>query len=355
MTYPRILIDTRIIKQNVSEVVSLAKGYGISLAGVTKGYCAHPEIVKAYVDGGVEYLADSRILNLKRIAHINIPKIMLRLPMVSEAEDIIDYADISLNSEIDTIKALSDAAIAKNKIHNIILMVDLGDLREGYFNIDELYLAIESILEFKGVKLIGLGSNLTCYGGVIPDSETLNRLNKVKEKISELYDIELEIVSGGNSSSIHLLEDGELKGINNLRIGESFIFGTESAYGGQLDGTNSNAFTIQAQVIEIKEKPSVPTGKIGKDAFGKTPTFVDRGIRKRMLCAIGKQDIDLDTLYPIDSELIILGGSSDHLILDCHDCSRDYKIGDIIEFNIHYVSLLRAMTSEYIEKVIVDK
>lgn len=355
MTYPRILIDTRIIKQNVSEVVKLAKGYGINLAGVTKGYCAHPEIVQAYIDGGVEYLADSRILNLKKIAHIKIPKIMLRLPMISEVEDIIDYADISLNSEIDTIKALSDAAIAKNRIHNIILMVDLGDLREGYFNIDELYLAVEAILEFKGVKLIGLGSNLTCYGGVIPDSETLNRLNSIKDKLSELYNIELEIVSGGNSSSLHLLEDGELIGINNLRIGESLIFGTESAYGDQLDGTNSRAFTIQAQVIEIKEKPSVPTGKIGKDAFGKTPTFVDRGIRKRMLCAIGKQDIDLDTLYPLDNELIILGGSSDHLILDCHDCKRNYKIGDIIEFNIHYVSLLRAMTSEYIEKVFVDK
>ncbi len=355
MTYPRILIDTRIIKQNVSEVVKLAKGYGISLAGVTKGYCAHPDIVQAYVDGGVEYLADSRILNLKKIAHIKIPKIMLRLPMISEVKDIIDYTDISLNSEIETIKALSEAAIAKNKIHNIILMVDLGDLREGYFNIKEIYLVVATILELRGIKLIGIGSNLTCYGGVIPDRDSLNRLNSIKENISELYNIELEIVSGGNSSSLHLLEDGELIGINNLRIGESLIFGTESAYGDQLDGTNSRAFTIQAQIIEIKEKPSVPTGKIGKDAFGKTPTFVDRGIRKRMLCAIGKQDIDLDTLYPLDKELIILGGSSDHLILDCHDCNRDYKIGDIIEFNIHYVSLLRAMTSEYIEKVIVDK
>ena len=208
-------------------------------------------------------------------------------------------------------------------------------------------------MELKGIKLLGIGSNLTCYGGVIPDSVSLNRLNSIKEKIESLYNIELEIISGGNSSSIHLLEDKELEGINHLRIGESFIFGTESAYGKQLYGTNSNAFTIEAEIIEIKEKPSVPTGIIGKDAFGKTPTFVDRGVRKRILCAIGKQDIDLDTLYPFDNELIILGGSSDHLILDCHDCSRDYKIGDIVQFNIHYVSLLRAMTSEYIEKHVI--
>lgn len=355
MSYPRILIDTNIIKDNVSELVNLAKSYGISLAGVTKGYCAHPEIVQAYVDGGISYLADSRIINLKKIAHFNIPKIMIRLPMISEAHDIIDYADISLNSELDTIKELSIAAIEKNKIHNIILMADLGDLREGYFNFDELLSVVGTVMELGGIKLIGIGSNLTCYGGVIPDNELLDKLIIIKEKISDLYNIELEIISGGNSSSVHLLKGEGIKGINNLRIGESIIFGTESAYGNQLNNTNSNAFKIQAEVIEIKEKPSVPTGKIGKDAFGKTPTFVDRGIRKRMLCAIGKQDIDLDTLYPLDKQLIILGGSSDHIILDCQDCNRNYKIGDIIEFNIHYVSLLRAMTSEYIEKVIIDK
>lgn len=353
MTYPRIIIDTNIIKNNVSEVVKLTKEYGIDLAGVTKGYCAYPEIVQAYVDGGVKYLADSRMINLKRIAHFDIPKIMLRLPMISETDDIIDYVDISLNSELDTIKALSQAALKKDKVHSIILMIDLGDLREGYFNLDDLYSDLESIMELKGIRLLGIGSNLTCYGGVIPNSETLNRLNIIKQKIEDLYNIELEIVSGGNSSSIHLLEDKELEGINHLRIGESFIFGTESAYGKQLKGTNSNAFTIEAEIIEIKDKPSVPTGKIGKDAFGKTPTFVDRGIRKRILCGIGKQDIDLDTLYPEDNKLIILGGSSDHLILDCHNSDHDYKIGDILKFNIHYVSLLRAMTSEYIDKVII--
>ena len=353
MTYPRIIIDTNIIKNNVSEVVKLTKKYGIDLAGVTKGYCAYPEIVQAYVDGGVKYLADSRMINLKRIAHFDIPKIMLRLPMISEADDIIDYVDISLNSELDTIKALSQAALKKDKVHSIILMIDLGDLREGYFNLDDLYSDLESIMELKGIRLLGIGSNLTCYGGVIPNSETLNRLNIIKQKIEDLYNIELEIVSGGNSSSIHLLEDKELEGINHLRIGESFIFGTESAYGKQLKGTNSNAFTIEAEIIEIKDKPSVPTGKIGKDAFGKTPTFVDRGIRKRILCGIGKQDIDLDTLYPEDDKLIILGGSSDHLILDCHNSDHDYKIGHILKFKIHYVSLLRAMTSEYIDKVII--
>ncbi|NLV89157.1 MAG: alanine/ornithine racemase family PLP-dependent enzyme [Tissierellia bacterium] len=353
MSYPKLIVDYEILKNNVKALVNLCNSKGIQVAGVTKVFCGHPEIAKAYVDGGVSFLADSRIENLERLKNLNVPKIMLRLPMISEAEKVVEFADISLNSEIETIKALSEKALGKNLVHKIVLMVDLGDLREGYYKEEDLFEAVEEVLKLEGVQLIGLGTNLTCYGGVIPSMDHIDRLNRLKREIEERFSIELEILSGGNSSSIHLLADHDLEGINNLRLGESLVLGTESAYGEQVEGTRNDAFRIQAQIIEVKEKPSVPTGEIGRDAFGKVPTFVDRGVRKRILCAIGKQDIDLETLYPVDKGVIILGGSSDHLILDGTDSEIDYKVGDIIEFTMHYVSLLRAMTSEYIKKEVI--
>lgn len=353
MAYPKLIVDYEILKNNVKTLVNLCNTKGIKVAGVTKVFCGNPQIAKAYVEGGVSFLADSRIENLQRLKDLDVPKIMLRLPMISEAEKIVEYADISLNSEIETIRALSEKALEKNLVHKVILMVDLGDLREGYYNDEDLFQAVEEVLELKGVKLVGLGTNLTCYGGVIPSIEHMDKLNRLKKEIEEKFNIELEILSGGNSSSLHLLSDHDLQGINNLRLGESLVLGTESAYGQQLAGTRSDAFKLQVQVIEVKEKPSVPTGEIGRDAFGKVPTFVDRGVRKRILCAIGKQDIDLDTLYPVDKGITILGGSSDHLILDGSDSEIDYKVGDIVEFTMHYVCLLRAMTSEYIKKELI--
>ena len=314
MSYPKLIVDYEILKNNVKALVNLCNSKGIQVAGVTKVFCGHPEIAKAYVDGGVSFLADSRIENLERLKNLNVPKIMLRLPMISEAEKVVEFADISLNSEIETIKALSEKALGKNLVHKIVLMVDLGDLREGYYKEEDLFEAVEEVLKLEGVQLIGLGTNLTCYGGVIPSMDHIDRLNRLKREIEERFSIELEILSGGNSSSIHLLADHDLEGINNLRLGESLVLGTESAYGEQVEGTRNDAFRIQAQIIEVKEKPSVPTGEIGRDAFGKVPTFVDRGVRKRILCAIGKQDIDLETLYPVDKGVIILGVSSDHLI-----------------------------------------
>ncbi len=355
MNYPRMVINLETITNNVKTVVELCNKKNIKVVGVTKVFCGNLIIANAYILGGVSYLADSRIENLIRLKNLDIPKIMLRLPMISEAEKIVEYTDISLNSEIETIKVLSEKATEKGRIHKIILMVDLGDLREGYYHDESLFKVVEEVLKLKGVELIGLGTNLTCYGGVIPSKEILQRLVNLGKSIEDKHNINLEIMSGGNSSSIHLLDKDEVEGINNLRFGESLILGTESAYGKQIEGTKNDAFTLDVEIIEIKEKPSVPTSEIGRDAFGQIPTFIDRGVRKRILCAVGKQDVDFDTLYPLDEGIIILGGSSDHVILDGTDSKVDYKVGDIIKFRMHYVSVLRAMTSEYVEKVIVEK
>lgn len=221
MAYPKLIVDYEILKNNVKTLVNLCNTKGIKVAGVTKVFCGNPQIAKAYVEGGVSFLADSRIENLQRLKDLDVPKIILRLPMISEAEKIVEYADISLNSEIETIRALSEKALEKNLVHKVILMVDLGDLREGYYNDEDLFQAVEEVLELKGVKLVGLGTNLTCYGGVIPSIEHMDKLNRLKKEIEEKFNIELEILSGGNSSSLHLLSDHDLQGINNLRLGES--------------------------------------------------------------------------------------------------------------------------------------
>lgn len=176
MYYPKVEINIKKIEHNVKRIVGLCKANDLDVAGVTKVFCGHPEITKAYIDGGISYLADSRIENLMKLKEFKLPKILLRLPMISEVEKVVQYADISLNSEIETIKALSKASIEMGTIHKIILMVDLGDLREGYFDETELYSVTGEIVKLKGTELVGIGTNLTCYGGVIPSQENLGRL-----------------------------------------------------------------------------------------------------------------------------------------------------------------------------------
>jgi len=352
MGYPALKINLNKLESNTRLLVEKCAAHGISVSAVTKVFCGIPEIAEAVAKGGAAYLADSRIENLIKMRHINLPKVLLRIPMLSQVKEVVEYADISLNSEYEVIKALSEESQKKGKVHDIILMIDLGDLREGVW-VDDAVDYAGKILELKGIRLVGIGTNLTCYGAVIPKVDNLSKLVEIAESIEKKYGTKLSIISGGNSSSIYLVENGTIpSGINNLRLGESIVLGNETAYGNRIEGSYNDCFTLCAEIIELKEKQSVPIGEIGVDAFGNKPTYVDRGIRKRAILAIGKQDVRIDGLTPIDERIIILGASSDHMIIDVTDSQKNYSIGDIVEFTMDYGALLSATTSDYVNKVI---
>ncbi len=352
--YPRLVIDLKKVKNNLDKITEMVKGSGCSLMIVTKGYCADMEIYKLLEESNIDYLADSRIQNLRKYEGTKKERVLLRLPMMSEAEEVVAHADLSLNSEIETIRKLNEAAINQNKKHKILLMIDLGDLREGIFfkDEDEIYHVVEEILKLSNIELYGLGVNLTCYGAVIPKQDNLSILVEIAVKIEKKFNIKLQMLSGGNSSSVYLIGKKELpEGINNLRVGEAFLLGDETAYSQMLEGFYDDAFTLEAEIIELKEKQSVPIGETGVDAFGNKPVYEDLGVIKRAIIAVGRQDVDPDNLHPIDSEISILGASSDHLILNMNNTDKKYKVGDVVKFKLSYSSLLRATTSSYVEKI----
>lgn len=355
--YPRLVIDLKKVRNNLDKTIEMVKGSGCSLMIVTKGYCADMEVYKLLEESTIDYLADSRIQNLKRYEGTKKERVLLRLPMMSEAEEVVAHADLSLNSEMQTIKKLNEAAINQNKKHKILLMIDLGDLREGIFykNEDEIYHAVEEILKLSNIELFGLGVNLTCYGAVIPKKDNLSILVEIAEIIEKKFNIKLQMISGGNSSSVYLIGKNEIpEKVNNLRVGEAFLLGDETAYSQMLEGFYDDAFTLEAEIIEVKEKQSVPVGETGVDAFGNKPVYEDLGVIKRAIIAVGRQDIDPDNLHPIDSKISILGASSDHLILNVHNTDKQYTVGDVVKFKLSYSSLLRATTSStYVERVYI--
>lgn len=351
MKNPRIEIDLNKIKYNTEYIVSKCRKIGISVMGVTKAFCGDTDIASSMVDGGVSFLADSRLENIIKLKDIQIPKVMLRIPMQSEVHDVALNCDYSLNSEISTITMLSEESIKLGKKHNIILMIDLGDLREGIWYEDN-FDCIKKIKALDGIKIAGIGTNLTCYGGVIPSFENLSKLIEIADIIENIIGYKLEIISGGNSSSLHLVLKGEMPSrINNLRVGEAILLGRETAYGSIIDNLYDDIFMLYGEIIEIKKKPSYPVGEIGVDAFGKTPVFADKGLRLRAILAMGRGDVDFKNIIPIDDSIEIIGGSSDHLILDIQNSKNNYSVGDEIVFKINYGSLLQSMTSHYVKKI----
>ena len=348
--YPCVVVNLEKITNNAEAIANMCKKRNVNVVGVTKVFCAKRPIVSAMIKGGITMVGDSRIENLRRIRDVECKKMLLRIPMESHSREVVKYSDVSLNSELETIRLLSKAANKLNRIHEVILMIDLGDLREGVLEEDALE-TIAQIIKLPNIKLVGLGTNLTCYGGVIPDEENLGRLVALKERVKEIYDLELEVISGGNSSTLYMVINEKLpKDINQLRIGEAIVLGRETAYGNFIENCHRDCFTLKGEIVEIKEKPSVPKGNIGMDAFGGKPYFEDKGIIKRAIVALGRQDVSVNGLTPVDEKLSILGASSDHLILDISASDNPYNVGDVVEFTMDYGCLLMVMTSPYVKK-----
>jgi predicted amino acid racemase len=353
--YPCVEVNLSKVTHNVKEILSICDKQGINVAAVTKSFCAEKPVVEAILRGGVTQIGDSRIQNLRKLQDVNCSKLLLRISMESEAYEVVKYSDVSLNSELDTIRVLSQAAKELNKVHNIILMVDVGDLREGVL-VEDVLDTVKEIVKLDGVKLVGLGTNVTCYGGVIPDENNLGKLVQLKKDIKQNLDLDLSVISGGNSSSLYMAIEGIMPNeINQLRVGEGIILGRETAFGNPINNCYDDAFILKGEIVEIKSKPTVPTGRIGMDAFGQTPHFEDKGIRRRAIVAIGRQDIKVDGLIPIDKKIGIFGASSDHLIIDVTDTEKVFKVGDIVDFKMDYGCLLAAMTSAYVSKYYAEE
>jgi predicted amino acid racemase len=319
MTAPRLEIDLDKVHHNARTLVNRLAGHGISVTGVTKASLGSPEIAGALLRAGVTALGDSRIENIEalRLAGVSAPMSLIRSPMLSQADRVVTHAEISFNTEFDVINKLSSAAQQAGRTHGIILMVELGDLREGIMPGD-LEDTVRQTLQLPNILLKGIGTNLACRSG--------------------------------NSGNLEWAFSGADTGrVNNLRLGEALLLGCEPLHRQPIEGLHTDAFTLIAEVIEAKVKPSQPWGEIAQSAFGEQTPTKDRGAISQAILAIGQQDTDPAGLSPPPG-VGVIGASSDHLILDSGD--RHLTVGAEVEFQLNYSALVRAMTSPFVAKVV---
>ncbi|MBR5713738.1 MAG: alanine/ornithine racemase family PLP-dependent enzyme [Clostridia bacterium] len=354
--YPRVSIYLKKLKQNLEFLTDLCHSQGIETAIVTKVFCADERIVDIINNSNADMIADSRVQNLCGISTAK-PKLLLRIGLQSEADTVVSCSDISMQSEIETIMLLNASAKRINTVHKIILMIDMGDLREGIFNTDyeKILKTAKVINEASNLELYGVGVNLTCYGGILPDENNLGGLVAIAEKLRADTGARIPIVSGGNSSTMGLLMSHTVpSGINHLRLGESFVLGNDTAVGKPVKGLNTDCFVLEAEIVELQTKPSKPIGKSGPNAFGEYLEYPDRGMMKRAILGIGRQDVAVDGLTPCDPDIEIIGASSDHLIINLNACKTEYKVGDIVRFIPDYGALLHLFTSKYVGRNYIE-
>jgi predicted amino acid racemase len=353
MSHPLLRVRIDRIRENARAVVDRCAASGIRVVGVAKGICGEPRVARAMAEGGCVALGDSRLDNLERLreARIGVPLHLIRIPMEEEISRAARIADLVLISDVRALRALDEAADREGRRIGVTLMMDMGDLREGFWPDEENLRGLAELLpRLKSVEPVGVGVNLGCFGGVLASPENLGRLVAIRDELASRTGLSLPVVSGGATLSLVLLERGEMPpGVNELRVGEAILLGTDVTGTRDIPWLRQDTMLFEAQVVEERRKPSVPVGRVGADAFGNVPVFEDRGIRRRAIVAAGRQDVRPEGLTPLDPGVRVLGASSDHLILDVEEAPR-VRWGSLVTFQPSYGAMLAAATSSYVLK-----
>lgn len=334
--YPRLEINLSRLRQNVADLAEKCAARGVRLIGVESDLIGLPEAARAFDEGGAAMIVSSRLEQLEDAvaAGIKKPMVLARVPAISEAAEVIRITDVSFNSELKVIEALDREAKAQGRLHKVILMIDLGDSREGYRDKEEmLEAAVYVENELTNVRVAGIGTNSEPCGSITSEQEILRETAGIAKDVERRIGRELEFISVG---------------------GVIFGLGADEFRRADVSELHRGVFRLRAEVIEVKDKPSYPVGTIAVDAFGHTPEFADRGIRRRAILAAGKVDYgEPSELIPQEDGVEVLGASSDHTIVDVGDAARIYKVGDVMGFDVRYANIIYALNSKNVKIVFV--
>lgn len=346
------------LKKNYQFLDNLFKENEIEWAVVSKLLCGNEKYLKEVIDLGTKEICDSRISNLEAIKKLDpsVQTVYIKPPAKRSIPRLVKYADASFNTEYKTIKWISDEAVKQNKKHKVIIMIELGDLREGVMG-DHLMDFYESVFNLPNIEVTGIGSNLNCLYGVMPSEDKLVQLSLYEQLIEAKFNRKIPWVTGGTSVVIPLLFRKQVPdGINHFRIGETLFFGLDLFTQEVVPGMEGDVFKLHSEIIEITEKPKIPSGYMEANPSGETFEINEEDYGKtsyRAILDIGLLDVSEDFLIPDDDSIEITGASSDMLIVDLGESSSNYKVGDLVSFKLKYMGALGVFNSDYIEKRVV--
>jgi len=355
-------IDTGKIRKNIERLNTYLSENDIEWTLVSKVLCGHhkslEKIINAEEMEGLHSIGESRIENLRAIKKINpdIKTMYIKPPEIRYLKDVVKYSDYSLNTSRSTIEALNKEAGEQGKVHNVTIMIELGELREGILreDIERFY---ETIFQLPNIKISSIGTNLGCMYGIEPTRDKLIQLCLYKELLEAKYGEKLELVSGGSSITLPLIDENKVpKGINHLRIGETAFFGTSPLDDQRFRDLSENVFEFSSQILELKEKEMVPDGIISEGNVGHTleHEVKDNNVTmKKAILDFGLLDVDHEDLRPKDPNIEFFGISSDMCVYSIDDKKTKLTTGDKILFKPRYLAVAKLMLSKFIEKKVI--
>ena len=353
--YPSLHVDLNAVADNASVMRREMAARGMTVCGVAKVADTAVPVAEAYMRGGLSQIAGSRVAQVRawKQAHPEWTTMLLRAPSLCDIPGAVKWADISVVTDLQTVKWLDEEAGRQNKTSAALIMADIGDRRDGITDPDELAELGVLIEKCSNLKLVGIAANYCCVSGLLPDDENLGLFASFAERLSSAVGHPLDIVSGGNSTLLLRVYSGEKIPdiINHIRLGGTIInpYNMKINRGFAFPELKMDTVRLEAQISEIRDKLLAPVSQPGKNWKGEQVTFCSTGIRKRAIINLGCMDIgDPGNLLPYEDGIAVVASSSDHTVLDITECERSLNVGDTVSFRLRYAGLMHCFAGRHV-------
>ncbi len=345
------------LRENFEFLDALFQKHNVEWGVVSKLLCGNKAFIQELIDLGIREMHDTRITNLKAIKQLcpEVQTVYIKPPPKRSIANVVKFADVSFNTDYSTIALLSDEAVVQDKLHKIIIMVEMGDLREGVLG-EQLTDFYGKVFNLPNIEIIGIGTNLNCLNGIMPSVDKLIQLSLYKQLIEAKFDKKIRWISGGTTVAVPMLIKNQVPAaVNHFRVGEALYFGKDLFTNGMIEGLHSDVFRLYTEIIELYEKPVVPTGEQMENPSGRLNVFDEADFGKktyRAIIDIGLLECNPQYLIPEDENIEVIEASSDMLVIDLRRNEKGYKVGDLISFQLKYMGALGLMNSVYVNKIV---
>lgn len=358
-----LIVRTRKIIENIEKLNAFLQKHNKQWSLTVKVLSGHKKILKAILESqaikSTHSIADSRLSNLKNIKAISpdIKTMYIKPPSLQSVKTVIDVADYSFNTSYETLEALNEEAKRRKKVHQVVIMIEMGELREGVMR-DEFISFYSKSFELSHIKVVGIGTNLGCMYGVEPTFDKLVQLSLYKQLIEAKFERKIDIISGGSSITLPLITNNKIPQlVNHFRIGEAVFLGETPLTGKKFRNLSTEAFEFDASIIEMERKENQPDGIISEGNVGHAAIIEGTEPSYKAITDFGILDVDTNDIVPKDGNIKFIGTTSDMTVYDLGTFNRKksqkYEVGSLIRFKPNYMAVARLMNSRFIEKKVI--
>lgn len=321
-----LLVDKGKVSENYSRVLSRCGNARVSLLTVLKEGVARRQLLEHFFQAGLTRVGLAHYPAFPCSIPNGVEKVLLYLTPWSDLEAVVCNYDMSLQSDPETLKRLADAAERVQKKHRVLLVVEVGDQREGS-SIEEAY-EMGMLIEknhASSLDLYGIAANFACLNDCLPSSETLLQLAACKNGMEKSFQRPLPILSVGGSDVLQWLAEGNAlpPEVTEIRCGTAILLGTYPHSDTTLPDAHADAITLEAEVLECRKKN------------GRLRAVMDFGTLDT-----SPQDVKL----PFEG-MVFAGASSGYTVFDVTDCPGSFSTGTHVSFLLNFRSLSRAFLS----------